>query len=232
MNMKVLHLLKWDVKFFLQYQIIMVAAVIAVLYSLILQLLPANSDVFLILIIFSDPTFLGFLFIGVIILYEKSANTIQALSVTPVGLTTYILSKAVVLTLIAMLTAVIISISGKGLHFNVFFLMLAVVLSSLLFVFLGMVGVSRVKTFNQYILIIPVFFAPAVIPLLELLDFFTSPLFYIVPTKASLLLFEASYRDIALAELMYAISYLVVWIFFSYRWAYKSLLLTWKNSSL
>lgn len=230
--MKVLHMLKWDVKFFLRYQIITVALVIAMLYSLVLQLLPVRTDVFLILIIFSDPTFLGFLFIGVIILYEKSANTIQALSVTPARLSAYIISKATVLTIIALVTAVAISISGKGFHFNIFYLTLAVVLSSLLFVFLGMVGVSNVKTFNQYIIIIPVFFAPAVIPLLELFDFFTSPLFYIVPTKASLLLFEASYRDVAIPDLIYAISYLILCIFFSYRWAYKSLLLTWKNSSL
>jgi fluoroquinolone transport system permease protein len=231
MNKSIFHLIKWDFLFFLRYQIITVAAVIAGLYSIILGLLPDNSDTFLILIIFSDPTFLGFLFIGVIVLYEKSSNTIQALSITPARLGNYMISKSMVLTFIAIFAAMFMAVSSKGFQFNSGYLLLAVILSSVLFILLGFVGISKVKTFNQYILVIPMFFVPAVLPLLEMFGFISSPVFYIIPTKASLLLFEAAFGRISFSEFVYCIVYLSAWIVFSYKWAYKAMRLNWKNQS-
>ena len=229
----ILHLMKWDFLFFLRYQLITVAALIAGLYSIILGLLPDNSNTFLILLIFSDPTFLGFLFIGVIVLYEKSSNTIEALSITPARLGNYIISKSIVLTFVAIFAAIVMAVSAKGFQFNSGYLLLAVVLSSVLFILLGFVGVSKIKTFNQYILVIPMFFTPAVLPLLEVFGFLSSPLFYFIPTKAGLLLFEAAFEDeILLCDFIYCIVYLSVWILFSYRWAYKAMMLNWKNQAL
>lgn len=224
-----LHQMKWDVILFLRYQIITVAGIITILYSFIFQLLPQNSDAFLIIIIFSDPTFLGFLFIGAIVLYEKSANTIQALSVTPFPISVYIISKALVLAVIAILAGFVIAFAGKGVSFHPGFLFLAVFLTSILFILLGMVGVSHVQTFNQYLLVIPLFFIPAVLPLLELLGFIRSPVLYLVPTRASLLLFEAAFRYVAKADLVYAILYLIIWIIGCYKWACHSMLNNWKN---
>ncbi len=231
MNKSLFHLIKWDFLFSLRYQIVTVAAVIAGLYSIILGMLPDNADTFLILIIFSDPTFLGFLFIGVIVLYEKSSNTIQALSITPAKLGNYIISKSMVLTLIAIFAAMVMAVSTKGFQFNSIYLLLAVILSSALFILLGYVGISKVKTFNQYILVIPMFFTPAVLPLLEMFGFVSSPVFYIIPTKASLLLFEAAFGRISIHEFIYCIVYLSAWIFFSYKWAFKAMMLNWKNQT-
>jgi fluoroquinolone transport system permease protein len=230
MNKEFIHLVKWDFIFFLRYHIITVAGIITFLYSVVFQMLSIHSDELITLIIFSDPAFLGFLFIGVILLYEKSAHTMQALAVTPSKLSKYIFSKALSLTSVAVLASMIMALAAKGFNFRAGYLFLAVALSSVVFILLGIVGISMVKTFNQYILVIPLFFAPAVLPILELFDFFTSPLFYLVPTKASLLLFEESFGSISVFERIYAIVYLLIWAGVSYKWAYKLLLVNWKNT--
>jgi fluoroquinolone transport system permease protein len=101
-------------------------------------------------------------------------------------------------------------------------------LSSLVFIFLGIFGGSKVKTLNQYILILPLFFAPAALPFLGFFGLWDHPVLYIIPTKASLLLFEGIYNNISTGELIYSISYLLMWSAFSFFLARRSLQKNWK----
>lgn len=100
--------------------------------------------------------------------------------------------------------------------------MLAVLLTSVFFVLIGFVGVARVKTFNQYIIVIPVFLIPTAIPLLNFLEITNTYWFYMIPSQASLLLFEAGFSTMATWKIVYAIVYLSASIFGAYVWAKKS----------
>ena len=207
----------WDLKLQARNSILTVAVFVAAFYIGVFLLLGlGGKDDILIALIFSDPTFMGFIFTGVLVLFEKSANTLQALVVTPVKLWQYFFSKAVSLTLISSVICFAMVFAGHGFQFNYFFFIAAIFLSSVFFVFLGFIGVARVKTFNQYIIVIPVFIAPLSLPYLNFFGVTDTWLFYILPTQASFILFEGAFGKIEAGETIYALTYLSFSIWIAY----------------
>lgn len=219
---KLLRCIVWDLHFAFRYNIIAVALVITALYTLILKLVPgAGITEVLVTFIFTDPTMLGFIFIGAMVLFEKDANTLQALTVTPVKPWQYLWSKAISLTLISLFCSTCMAVIGHGFGINFGFFILAVLLSSFLFIFIGFIGVARVKTFNQYIIVIPLFMFPAIFPLADFYGIFKSPLVYLVPTQGSLIIFRTAFETGRWWELFYATGILLISVAFSYYYAKK-----------
>ncbi len=209
----------------LRYNIVTVTVIITILYALIIKLIPgANNTTVLVPLIFSDPTMLGFIFIGAIILFEKDANTLQALAVTPVNVWQYLWSKAIALTIIAMVCSFGIAIAGHGLQVNFFWLIVSTMLSSFLFIFIGITGVSKVKSFNHYIIIIPLFLLPTILPLLDFFGIYESWIFYLIPTQGSLLLFRAVFEGASLFDIVYSICVLGISIIIAYKIAARHFL--------
>ncbi|MBN1819353.1 MAG: ABC transporter permease [Prolixibacteraceae bacterium] len=212
-----LRTIRWDLRFLVRYNILTIAIVIAVIYAGIFLLfnLRGNDDI-LIAVIFSDPTFMGFVFIGVLVLFEKGSNTLQALVVTPVKVWQYLFSKAIALTLVTMIICFAIIFAGHGFRFNYLMFIMATFLSSILFVFLGFIGVAKVKTFNQYIIVIPLFLMPLSLPYLGLFNVTDAFWLYLIPTNASFILFEATFESVPVTTLIYAFLYLGISIGVTY----------------
>ncbi len=219
-------LFKLDFILLIRNRVLLVAGVITILYSGVMQILPEKNFILVITtLIFTDPVMLGFLFIGVMILFERGGNTLQAISVTPVRSREYLWSKALTLTLISLVAGLIMALAGVGLHFRSAYLVAAIGLSSLLFIFLGFVGVSRVKTFNQYFIFIPLFMTPAFLPFLNYFGITDTWLMYLIPTQASIILFTAAFdysQTVAPADQIYSLTYLPLCIWGAYLWANKS----------
>ena len=211
-------LVYWDLKLQVRNGILTVAIFIAVFYTAFFLLLGlrGNDDI-LVALIFSDPTFMGFIFTGVLVLFEKNANTLQALVVTPVKLWQYLFSKAISLTLITSIICFAMVFTSHGFHFNYFWFSIAALLSSILFIFLGFIGVAKVKTFNQYIIVIPLFIAPLSLPYLHFFGVSNSWLFYVLPSQGALILFRGAFEKIAFGDSIYAMGYLISTIWVTYR---------------
>ena len=126
------------------------------------------------------------------------------------------------LTIIALPCSLGMAITGHGLSINYFFFSIAVVLSSLLFTFIGFIGVSRVKTFYEYIIVIPIIIAPSVLPLADYYGLVTSPLLYIIPTQGSLILFHSAFAQVESWKIIYSIFILIVSTIMSYYLARRS----------
>lgn len=217
--MKILfRLIFWDLKLQVRNGILTVAIFIAVFYMAAFLLLGLRGkDDILIALIFSDPTFMGFIFTGVLVLFEKGANTLQALVVTPVKIWQYLFSKAISLTLITSIICFAMVFTSHGFYFNYFWFVIATFLSSVLFILLGFIGVAKVKTFNQYIIVIPLFIAPLSLPYLYFFGVSNSWLFYLLPTQGALILFRGAFEKITLGETIYAVIYLILSIWITYR---------------
>jgi fluoroquinolone transport system permease protein len=216
-------LLKLDILLIVRNRILLIIGIISALYALILGVIPTWENNYLIIaLIFSDPVMIGFLFTGVMVLFERSGNTLQALSVSPVRPDEYLWSKAITLSVIATAAATVMALAGKGYAFNLLALIPAVLLTSVLFVFIGFAGVSRVKTFNQYFIFIPLYFIPALLPFLGFFGIYHTPFWYLIPTHASLILFRAAFdglSEIAPWEIIYSIIYLPLCIWLALLWA-------------
>ena len=173
------------------------------------------------MLIFSDPVMYGYIFISVMILFEKDADTLKALAVTPLITKRYILSKGIAFTILSTITSFIMLLASRPESVNYAYFLMAVILSSMLFVFIGIMSVSRVSNFNQFIIIIPFILAPTALPFLNYFDVTDSLWLYIIPTQACLILFEASFYPVAGWKLIYAISYLIIWIYLTYFYAQR-----------
>lgn len=149
-----MHLAKYDAILLHRNNIVAISVVVTIIYAAVFRALSALGDMekLLVLIIFNDPALLGFLFVGVMVLFEKNENTLQALAVSPVSLRRYILSKSLVLTFIAVLCCFGMAVAGYGWGFHVGHFAAAATLSTLLFSFLGFVAVAGQSSFNRYIL--------------------------------------------------------------------------------
>ncbi|PKP09382.1 MAG: hypothetical protein CVU09_11945 [Bacteroidetes bacterium HGW-Bacteroidetes-4] len=215
--------IKWDACLIYKYGIVAVAFAIALIYSLIFLFIDTEGyEKIIVALVFSDPVMYGFLFTAVMVLFEKDANTHQVLAVTPLKTSEYLLSKAIVFCVLALVMGFVIVLAAWPVYFNFLWFLLAVVLSAALFVFVGVVGVSYVKSFNEFILIIPLVLAPVCLPFLSFFYLVESWLFYLIPTQACLLLFEASVSKVENWQLIYAMIYLGTLNFLVYRWAYNS----------
>ena len=208
--MKILaRLIFWDLKIQARNGIVTVAVAIAAFYTGLFYLLGLRgNDEILVALIFSEPTFMGFIFTGVLVLFEKSSSTLQALVVTPVKIWQYLFAKAISLSLIALIICFAMIFAGHGFRLNYPSFLAAIFLSSVLFVFLGFIGVAKVKSFNQYIVVIPLFMAPLSLPYLNFFGVTDTFWFYILPTQGSFILFRGTFENISAGESMYALLYL------------------------
>ena len=214
---------KWDLLLQYKYGFYYVYAIVTFLYIILLRQLPEGLlGIATTFAIFTDPAFLGFFFIGAIVLFEKSEQTLDALTVTPLKINEYIYSKTLSLTILALLTSLIIAIFSYGLNVNYLSLIVGVILTSFFFTLVGFIAVARFNTLNEYFLTSVFYMIVLVIPLLGFFRLFETSLFYLIPTQASLVLLQSAFGEVAAWEIIYAFLYLTVWIIFTFRWAHRS----------
>ncbi|WP_340201877.1 ABC transporter permease [Ascidiimonas sp. W6] len=215
--------LKWD--FYLQkkYNILLIALIISIFYAVCWKII--GNDLpgeVLVILIFSDPAMLGFLFIGVLLLTDKGSRTLQVFNISPLSTEGYIWSKTISLTIITIFCSLVITIAAHGLDFNFIYLLLGVILSSTLFIFIGFIAVSLVNNFNEYVFVLPFFMLPLCIPFLNYFGITNTKLFYLIPTQASLILLDTIlHKNTDFIQIMYAIGYLILWNFIGYIIAKK-----------
>ena len=122
------------------------------------------------LIVFSDPAALGFFFLGALMMLEESEGVRSALAVAPLSSGDYFISKAVTLTGMALF-AVAIIVPFLHARADPLLLMIAVALTSVQYVAIGVPIALRFKTVNGYLVGSAAFLAPVVAPgFLALLD--------------------------------------------------------------
>ncbi|MFO7575923.1 MAG: hypothetical protein R6W67_12280 [Bacteroidales bacterium] len=197
-----LTLLKWDILLLLRYNVMTIALALGSIYFLVILLLEI-PDLPVIFMIYSDPAMLGFIFIGVMVLFEKQSETLTVMKITPVEPWQYIMSKLIALTLPALMIGMAMGIAAR--IENLLLLVTAIILASSLMLLLGFAGVVRIKTFNQYILVIPLFLAPLSLPLISLFGLFESPVMWLIPTHATLMMFKATIMPVSTMELSIAL---------------------------
>lgn len=213
--------IKGDLLLQVKYGFYAIYTVITVFYIVILKLLPPQSLKLAVpFVVFSDPSFLGFFFIGGLILLEKGENTLEYLVVTPLRIHEYLISKMVSLTTLAVMTGVIITLLAHGKDVNYFLLVTAILLTSFVFILTGFIAVARFQTVNEYMLTSVSYMIILAVPLIEFFGLYRSILFYGIPTQASLVLFRGAFQPVESWKIIYAVAYLVVSLILLYKWAY------------
>ena len=224
------YMLRWEFILLSRYKIIHISILSVVLYFLTtqaVQSLKGQTNVHSTLLFF-DPALIGILFLGALVLFEKSENVLQALVITPMNTDDYLLSKIISLTILSLISAAlfaILMVVFNNIMINIFYLIIGIILTSMMLILLGFIIVSRVDSINGYLLVMLIAFIGLTFPpLLQLFGLFENPILYLWPTQASFILFDGVFNASKLNfwEIVYGIVYQLFWIGFFYYFAKKA----------
>lgn len=170
------------------------------------------------LLLFVDATSMAILLIGVTIFFEKQEGTLKTLLVAPISKGEYILAKTfanVISNIKSLLILYIYARIFKEINVNILGLIGAVILVSFLHSMIGFLLTYYSKDFTgllmgmmkyAFVLMIPAVLEQVGIIKSELI----SNLIYILPTKASMLLLQASVGGVETWEIYFSTLYIVV----------------------
>jgi fluoroquinolone transport system permease protein len=164
-------LLAHELRLQYRYGIYAAYGAVVTLYAIALAVLgPAAPDWIVALIIFSDPSALGFFFLGGLMLLEKGEGARVALAITPASARAYLLAKTVALTSLALLAVAVLGLVKAG-PVRWELLLPVVALTSAFCIGIGAGFALRFSTVNGYILgtaalLFPLF-GPSLLALLE-----------------------------------------------------------------
>ena len=214
-----LHLLRHDLRLLSRNNIITISILVTAIYIGVFYWLKAleNAEKILVLVIFNDPALIGFLFAGVIVLFEKNENTLQALSVSPLSKAQFILSKSIALTLIATLCCFAMAFAGVGTSFHVFHFGMASFLTTLMFSFFGFIIIAGESTFNRFILKSVGLLIFLSLPFLGYFGLGSRQWFLWIPSQPAIDLFQVSLsRNASSGIICYAYTALCFWLAISF----------------
>jgi fluoroquinolone transport system permease protein len=189
------------------------AGFVVALWLLLVSQLPALDWGWLLpAVVLNNLVISTFYFLAGLVLLEKGEGTLEALVVTPLRRGEYLLSKVATLGVLALLENLAIVMALVGLRFGVLMLVLGTVLAAWIFCLVGFLAVIRYGSINEFLLPSMPYVIALFVPLLPYFGVVESPLFYLHPVYAPLLLLVAAFQPVDGWWIAYGIVYSAVWI--------------------
>lgn len=217
MNKRLIGALKSDLLFQFRSGFHVIYLVLSVFYIVVINLLPENwAGIVAPFMIFSDPSVLGFFFIGGLIMLEKGQGILALLSVTPLTIEEYIMAKVLSLTMISILSGVTIALLTHQ-SFNWLLLLLTLVMTASVFTLIGCLLAIKCHTVNQYFGRVIPWMMVIILPCFSLVGFPMSWLFYCMPSVAAAKLFMITFAGGRILDLILCCGSMMVWGFVLFR---------------
>lgn len=165
-------------------------------------------------VLFGDLAIVGFFFVAGAVFFEKGERTLFALLATPLRFGEYLASKLATLTALAVAVSLVVVVATHGLRFGWVLVVLGVVLCSLVMLLAGFVSATPFSSLSEWLIPSTAVIAVLNLPLIHYSGLWESPIFYLIPTQGSLLLFGAAFGQVSLEawQLLYAVLYQVLWV--------------------
>ena len=179
----------------------------------------ANVSAALPVLLFFNLNITTFYFVAGLVLYEKGEGTLEALVVTPLRTSEYLASKIATLALLAILESLAIVLLVHGAGFDWPALLLGMFLLSAMYTLFGFLSVARYDSINEYLLPSTLYVAAIQLPVLDAVGLVPSPLWWLWPTRAPLVLLEAAFRPVGWGEIAYALVWSAAWLWILHRLA-------------
>lgn len=184
--MRLLNLTLNEFRFLYKYGILWIYAAFTILYLCLLALIPESAkQMTAIILVFTDPAAMGLFFMGAVVLLEKSQRVSNTIAVSPVLHSEYIIAKVISIMITGCVVGLIICLFAKVQ--NIFFVVVGIALSSVLFSLISLIVASRVETLNGFMIAtVPFEIVICIPPLLYLFKVISSPLWTIHPGVAAM----------------------------------------------
>lgn len=213
--------LAWRQGFWLAY------ALVCLSYVLVLQLFDSGPagfglrELLVELVVFSDPSVLGFFFVGGLMLLERSEGTLHGGFASPLRVEEWMLAKLGSLTLLAVVASFAVALPLCSSGVRPLWLLAAIVPTSTCFVLVGIVAGTRFSTVNRYLLGGGMLSMPLLLPMLAPLGIWDTPWFELLPSGAALTLLEVGlgYARPQAGPIVLALVVLGLWNLLLWQWA-------------
>ena len=151
--MRLGRLIRGDIHFQWKYGFYFIYFILTLLYVCAIAALPEHwKNNIAAIMINSDPAAMGLFFMGAIVLLEKSQKVLNAMVVSPVKVSEYILSKTVALIAISTIIAMILGLVSGSNH--LLGIAVGTALTSAIFTMLGIIAATRISNLNQFLIVI------------------------------------------------------------------------------
>lgn len=213
----------FDIKFQWRHGFYFVYVVVCAFYWALLHFIPDRYlEKATVLLTFSDPSALGLILAGGIVLLEIDQGIHDPLFITPIRIREYLVAKAASLSLLSLSAAWVIHLISIGVPESPVVFSTGIVLTSSFMTFLSIGVAARYRTINSFILMSQAYALPFVLPLLDFLEVWESKLFLLLPTEGTLVLLQSASTTLAFVDILYALCVLLIWNCIVYIWARRS----------
>jgi fluoroquinolone transport system permease protein len=210
----------WDVQLQFRYGFYYAGAVVAVIWMLLLSLASAEGlRLLLPPFLFLNLVMTTFYFIGGLVLLEKKQGTLAGLVLTPLRQHEYLAAKVTTLAILAAIECVLVVLVVYGVGLNWALLLAGLLSLAVVYTLFGFVAVSRFDSINAYIVPSGFIVALLTLPLVDYFGLWASPIFYLLPTQAALLLLAAAFRPIAPWQMVYGLLATIFWAGLGLWWS-------------
>lgn len=152
-----------------------------------------------------------FYFIGALVLLEKAEGTLAAQIVSPLRDHEYLAAKLITLAGLALAYNLAVVALIVGFQFSVLALIAGIGTAAALLVMAGFVVVVRYDSINEYLLPSLPYAAVLLLPIAYILGW-DSPLMYLHPLQAPLVLMQAAFTPVAAWQLAYGVIGSIAWL--------------------
>lgn len=184
-----------------------VAFLLATLLLVVTQLPALDWAPVLPPLILGNLTLATFFFIAGLVLLEKEEGTLEAQIVTPLRADEYFISKVATLTALSIAEHVFIVLVTVGTDFRPLPLVLGVVLASALYCLAAFPAVVRYDSINELMFPTIVWIAFFSLPILHYAGVWSSPLMYLHPFQAPLVILKGAVYPLEAWEWVYGLGY-------------------------
>jgi len=217
--------LKWQFLIFHRNNLIPMIIGITLFYVFVIFLMKdlGNIEKFTTLLLFNEPTMVGFIFIGLAIILEKDQGVFSAFFVTPINTHIYLISRILTLSTVSLICAFGMVLTGKGMQFNLIHFTVGAFSSCVLFSFVGIYVVSYTKEVLHFILrAIPLIILMS-LPLLNYFELTDLAILKYFPVQGSLSLIDNSYTASPdTSEIIFGYLSILFWIPVLYWFVYRT----------
>ncbi|MCA9943647.1 MAG: hypothetical protein KC449_09215 [Anaerolineales bacterium] len=209
---------RWDMRLQLRNGFYYAAAFVAVIIAIVLWQFPkAALPTVLPVFVLGNMMINTFYFMAGLVLLEKGDGVLEGLIVTPLRQSEYLAAKLVSLTLLTVAENVVIVTAVSGFHYNLLLLVAGVGLTACFNILLGFITVARYDSINRFIFPSILVTSTLSLPLLDYVGFWQSPLLYLHPVQAMILLLKGAFQPVATWQVVYGVLYAALWIWLLFK---------------
>jgi fluoroquinolone transport system permease protein len=199
------------------------SAFVAVVFVILLKQIPDfNYALFWPAIILNNLTVNSFYFMSGLVLLEKGEGTLEAQIVTPLRKSEYLISKVVSLGLLSLIETIAIVVLISGVGFNWLALIAGVSFLIASFSLYGFIVVARYDSISDFIFPSVLWTLLYSVPLLYYFDIWPTPLMFLHPIQATLVLIQAAFESVPPWQVMYGVLYSLLWLGIAYYFSQRA----------